>query len=172
MGVLNTEVEVSSSSDSVTFNDSVKEETSVVRGDISVTMSGTDVDIHNSVVDASLGLPVDVVSVGKGVADSSVLEVRRSLAGAVSAGLVAIGGDKKAFVSSRADSGAGDKEVGVISIISATVIDMSDEIMEVIRSAVVSRVPPPPTLGSTMIVVSTSRRRFLFSSCLLSETAP
>ena len=169
MGVLNTEVEESSSSDSVTFDDSVKEETGVVRGDISVTMSGTDVDIHNSVVDVSLGLPVDVVSVGEGVADSSVLEVP---AGAFSAGLVAIGRGKKAFASSRADSGVGDKEVGVISIISTTVTDMSDEIMEVIRSAVVSRVPPPPTLGSTMIVVSTSRRRFLFSSCLLSETPP
>ena len=74
VGLLNTEVEVGSSSDPVTFDDSVKEESSVVR-EISVTMSGIDVGIDNSVVDVSLGLSVDVVSAVEGGAVSSVLDV-------------------------------------------------------------------------------------------------
>jgi hypothetical protein len=85
------------------------------------------------------------------------------------AGLVAICRGKAAFALGSASSTVGDKEVGAISIISTTVTDMSDEIVEVIGLAVVPRVPSAPILGSTMIVVSTSRRRFLFPSCLRPE---
>lgn len=167
MGVLNTEVEIGNSSDPVTSGDSVEEVSSAVRGDISVTMSGTDVgiDIHNSVVDVSLGLSVDVVSVGKRAASSLLIDVKRPPARVFSAGLVAIGEDRMAFTIGRASSGVSDKEVGMGSITSTTVTDISDEIVVVIGWTVASRVPSAPAIGSTMIVVSTSRRRFLFSSC-------
>ena len=118
MGVLNTEVEIGNSGDPVTSGDSVEEVSSAVRGDISVTMSGTDVgiDIHNSVVDVSLGLSVDVVSVGKRAASSLLIDVKRPPARVFSAGLVAIGEDRMAFTIGRASSGVSDKEVGMGSI--------------------------------------------------------
>jgi hypothetical protein len=128
-------------------------------------MSGTDIDIDNSGIDVSLGLSVEVVSVGKRPASSLLIDVKRPPSRVFSAGLVAIGGDRMAFAIGRASSGVGDKEVGTGSIISTTVTDISDEIVEVIGWTVAPRVPSAPAIGSTMIVGSTSRRRFLFSSC-------
>lgn len=94
MRVLNTEVGIANSSDPVTSGDSV-EVSSVVRGGISVTMSGTDID--NSGIDVSLGLSVEVVSDGKRPASSLLIVVKRPPSRVFSAGLVAIGGDRRAF---------------------------------------------------------------------------
>src|SRR5437773_11289074 len=115
-------------------------------------VSGTDVVVDTSVVDVSLGLSVvDVTSV---VVMQGCLEIGRPPVEVFSAGLVPIRRGNVAFVLGTTSSGAAsDKVVGVISIISTTVTDMSDEIVEVIGSAVVSRVPSAPIVGSTMIVV-------------------
>ena len=74
VGVLNIEVEVDGSSDRVRLDDSVKESCDF-REDSSETMTGTDVGIGNFVVDVSLGLSVDVISVVERIVVSLALDV-------------------------------------------------------------------------------------------------